>query len=207
MSNLVDDFKTDLPHYQWGLLTLVLTLAICGTAVALSQGFLTRAQDAHNAAQKQLSEARKNLSAAQDDRANMTTYAEEYEQLLKRNIIGNEQRLDWIDGLETLRKQNVVIGFTYTIAPQQAYKPPAALDSGNFTLNASEMKLSLYLLHEGQLVNFFNALRINIKGQFLLDGCTIGRLDKTSNTTPGISPQLKAECRGEWLTLKNKGAP
>lgn len=202
----MSDFRTDLPHYQWGLLALVLALLICGTAVAFSQGFLTRAQEAHNAAQKQLNDARKYLAAAQDDRANMAAYAEEYALLLRRNIIGNEQRLDWIDGLETIRNQNVVLGFKYTIAPQKVYKPPTALDSGNFTLNASEMKLDFDLLHEGQLVNFFNALRKNIKGEFLLDGCTVERLDKT-NTTHGISPQLKAECSGEWLTLKNRNSP
>ena len=206
MSNFMDDFKTDLPHYQWGLLALLLTLAVCGTAAVFSQEFLGHAQSASAAAHKQLSDARKNLTAAQDDRANMDAYAEEYEQLLKRNIIGNEQRLDWLDGLETLRKQNVVLGFTYSIAPQQTYKPPIALDSGTFILNASEMKLSLDLLHEGQLANFFNALRLNIKGFFLLDGCTLERLDKT-NAAPGITPQLKAECTGVWLTLKNRSAP
>lgn len=206
MSNLMDDFKTDLPHYRWGLLALVLVLAVCGTATMLSQGFLSRAKNTNTAGHKQLNDARKNLSAAQDDRANMATYAEEYEQLLKRNIIGDEQRIDWIDGLETLRKQNIVLGFTYAIAPQQTYKPPTALDSGNFILNASEMKLDFDLLHEGQLVNFFNALRIGIKGQFLLNGCSVERLDK-ANTAPGITPQLKAECTGVWLTLKNRSAP
>lgn len=202
----MSDFKTDLPHYQWGLLALAATLLVGGTAVALSQGLLSKAETSHATAQKQLSDARKNLAAAQDDRANMANYAEEYALLLKHNIIGNEQRLDWIDGLESLRKQNVVLGFKYTIDPQKPYKSPTAVDSGNFTINASEMKLSLDLLHEGQLVNFFNALHNNIKGLFLLDGCVIERLDKTGNI-PGLSAQLKAECHGEWLTLKNRNTP
>lgn len=202
----MSDFKTDLPHYQWGLLTLLLTLLVCGTAVVFSQGYFTHAQDAHAAAQMQLNNARSNLTAAQDDRVNMAAYAEEYALLLNRNIIGNEQRLDWIDGLENIRRQNVVLGFKYAIAPQKAYTPPTAIDSGNFTLNASEMKLSFDLLHEGQLVNFFNALHNNIKGEFLLDGCTIERADKIS-IQQGIAPQLRAECSGEWLTLKNRNAP
>lgn len=202
----MSDFKANLPHYKWGLLALVLTLGIGGAAVVFSQDFYNRAQNANSAAQKQLSNAHKELAAAQDDRVNMTTYAEEYALLLKRNIIGNEQRLDWIDGLETLRNQSMVMGFKYTISPQKAYKPPTTLDNGNFTLNTSEMKLNFDLLHEGQLVNFFNALRNNIKGEFLLDGCSIERLDKTS-APHGISPQLKAECSGGWLTLKNRNTP
>lgn len=203
---MMNEFKSDLKHYRWGLLALVLTLGICGAAVALSQGFFLREQRADLAAQKRLSDALKELSAAQDDRANMANYAEEYSALLRRNIIGNEQRLDWIDGLETIRKQNVVLGFTYNIAPEKSYVPPAALDSGNFVLNASEMKLHFDLLHEGQLANFFNAVRSNIRGEFLLEACAVERLNSAA-PAHGMSPQLTADCSGQWLTLKNRNAP
>ena len=203
----MSDFRNDLKHYRWGLAALVLTLSIGGAAVAISQGFFNREQSANAAAQKQLKDALRELSAAQDDRANMANYAEEYAVLLKRNIIGSEQRLDWIDGLETIRKENVALGFSYTIAPQKTYTPPTAIDSGNFVLNASDMTLHLDLLHEGQLANFFGAVRNTIKGDFLLDGCAIERQPKGATVSHGVAPQLTAECSGVWLTLKNRNAP
>ena len=59
------------------------------------------------------------------------------------------------------------------------------------------MTLQFNLLHEGQLVNFFDALRTNINGLFILDHCTLERYADTNI-------QLKAECSGGWLTLKNR---
>jgi hypothetical protein len=211
MSSAKDRLRTDLPHIQWGLLAVLLALGIGGAVVMLTDNFLTSAQKLHADATKRLSDARKNLGAAQEDRMNMAAYAEEYAALLKRNIIGNEQRLDLIDGLEAIRNRNVVLGFKYAIAPQEPYKPPVALDSGNFAINMSRMSLSFDLLHEGQLAKFFDMLRNNANGWYMLDGCTVERLAKrgggVSTDHTGLAPQLKAECKGEWLTLKNRNAP
>lgn len=203
----MSDFQSDLPYIKWGLATLLAALAAGGTAVVLSQHFLGNSQQGHSAAQRQLNTARHNLSAATDDKQNMASYAQEYSMLLKRHIVGNETRLDWIDGLEQLRHRNLVMGFSYNISPQQPYKPPVPLDNGNFDLMRSNMTLNFDLLHEGQLMNFFDALRSSISGWFILDGCAITRTDTTGNGEPGTVPQLKAECSGGWLTLKDRNTP
>jgi hypothetical protein len=201
----MSDYRSDLPYIKWGLITLLLALGTGGTAIFLSQDFLDRSQLAHSAAERKLTEARHNLNTANDDRQNMASYAQEYSMLLKRNIIGNERRLDWIDGLERLRRRNLVMDFNYTISPQKPYKPPVPLDSGNFDLRRSDMALSFDLLHEGQLMDFFDALRSDVKGWFMLDGCTITR--NTASSGNDAAPQLKAECSGGWVTLKNRNAP
>lgn len=204
----MSNFKTDIHYIKWGLLALLCALGTGGTAVMLSQHFLDNAQQAHRNTENQLAAARRNLATAIDDQQNMATYTQEYSMLLSRHVVGSEQRLDWIDGLEHLRQRNIVLGFTYTISPQQPYTPPVALDSGNFALNRSAMNISFQLLHEGQLINFFTALRTNVKGWYMLDGCTIERIENTpENSEPGTTPLLKAECKGGWLTLKNRSTP
>ena len=199
------DANINLSHIKWGLLAL----GIGGSAIVLSQNYLNRAQQAHKHAEHLLSDARRKLITASDDQRNMTAYALEYSMLLQRDAIGNEQRLDWIDGLERLRRRDLVLDFKYTIDPQQPYKSPIPLDEGNYQLNRSNMTLDFKLLHEAQLVNFFNALRTNIKGWYMLDGCIIERIphNQAANDEPGLTPQLKAECKGGWLTLKNRSQP
>jgi hypothetical protein len=202
------DPKSDLPYIKWGLGTLLLALAVSGTVITLSQHFLDDAQQSHRTAQNKLTSAQNNLRTATDDRQNMASYAHEYSILMKRNVIGDEQRLDWIDGLERLRRRNLVMHFTYSIAPQDPYQPPVPLDTGNFELKRSEMSLTFELLHEGQLIKFFDALNASINGWFMLDGCSITRADNTANSgLPGTVPQLRAECTGGWLTLKNRNTP
>ncbi len=196
--------QSDLPHLKWHLLIFLLVLGTGSAAVMLSESFVTQAQLSQQAAQRQLNEARGRLAAAQDDRANMATYALEYGTLLQRKIIGNEQRLDWIEGLEKIQQHKRVLDFKYAIAPQQSYTPAPPLDSGNFELKLSNMTLQFDLLHEGQLINFFNTLRTDINGWFLLDHCALERNATAPET--GTAPQLKAECTGGWLTLKNRNA-
>ena len=202
--------KADLPHLKWSLLVFLFSLAISVTAVVLSENFVSHAQTDYQMTQRHLSEARAHLAAAEDDSANMSTYAREYATLLDRKIIGVDQRLDWIEGLEAIQRQNHVPQFTYTIDPQQPYTPVPPIDSGNFSLYLSGMSLQLELLHEEQLINFLDTLRSNIQGRFLLDHCKLERTGSTpanivtSETQPVTSPQLRAECSGGWLTIKNR---
>ena len=189
--------QADLPHIKLSLLTLIVTLVLGGSAVFFSQKFATDAKKSRQDAQQQLNDARSKLNAARDDQQNMATYTKEYSAIQRREIIGDEQRLNLIENLETLRQRNRVLDFKYAIAPQQPYKPATAVDSGNFDLKLSAMTLQLELLHEGQLINFFDSLRRDMNGWFILDKCT---LDRNS----GAAAQLKADCAGGWLTLKNR---
>ena len=105
--------------------------------------------------------------------------------------------------MEKLRRQNLVTDFRYSIAPQKIYSPQPPVDSGNFDIHYSEMKLQFDLLHEGQLLNFFAALRNQIKGHYQLESCALQRV-ADGNTATATSTHLKAECSGGWITLKNR---
>lgn len=203
--------KSDFPHIKWSLLIFLFVLCAGGTAIMVSENLIAQSQrDQHNA-MRQLSEARSRLATAEEDHKNMQTYTLEYNALLKRNVIGNDQRLDWIEGLEKIHKQNRVPGFMefkYAIAPQKPYIPAPPLDNGNFDLNLSGMTLQFDLQHEEQLTAFFDALRTGINGWFIIDHCA---LERTAAATAdaddfGIAHHLKAECTGGWLTLKNRNA-
>lgn len=199
--------KSDFSLIKWSLLIFLLVMSLGITAIIASENFIVRVQAEQRAAQNQLNEARKQLATAHEDRENMKTYTLEYGSLLERNIIGNDQRLDWIEGLEKIHQQNRVLDFKYTIAPQQIYTPLPHLDSGNFDLYLSTMTLQFNLLHEGQLINFFDTLRSGIKGWFIIDHCSLERGSLTSDPANFNSiAQLKADCSGGWLTLKNRNA-
>ena len=204
-----DATNISLTHLKWGLLALLLALLAGGSAVILSERHLGSAQQDHRQAERQVADARRKLMTAIDDQRNMAAYALEYSMLLKRDVIGKEQRLDWIDGLERLRRRDLVLGFKYSIYPQQPYTPPVALNTGNFQLNRSNMSIDFTLLHSGQLTDFFNALRTSVKGWYMLDGCSIERLppNPAGADNPGQTPLLKAECHGGWLTLENRSKP
>lgn len=157
----------------------------------------------HDDSLQQLNEARSLLNSALEDKENMAAYADEYAALAGFGIIGDERRLDWVEGLESIRMQGLVTGFRYNIAPQISYVPQPPIASGDFDIRYSEMKLQFGLLHEGQLLDFFAALRGQIKGWYLLDGCTMQR---SAADDSGPATHLTAECNGGWITLKSRSA-
>ena len=194
--------KADFPLMRRSILALAASLAISVVVLYSSSEYAEKTQRDLRNAQNMLNDARNRLTAANEDKENMAIYAEEYGTLSENKIIGDDQRLDWMEGLEKLRRQNRVTDFRYNIAPQKIYIPQPPIDSGNFDIRYSEMKLQFDLLHEAQLVNFFTALRSQIKGHYHLEGCALQRT--AADTATATSTHLKAECSGGWITLKNR---
>lgn len=218
--------RSDFSHVKWSMLILLAVLGAGGAAIFASQSFVANAQQEQRTLMQQLSAARAKLSTAQEDQENMQTYTQEYNILLRRDIIGDDRRLDWIEVLDKIRKQGMAKGlmyFNYSIAPQQPYTPFPPVDSGNFDIHSSGMSMQFDLLHEEQLLSVLDALRNSKKGWFMLEHCELERnSEEAATSAPGAQeedelpgntrapatrnfmPQLKAQCAGGWLTLKNR---
>lgn len=198
---------TDIPLLRWSILTACLSILISTTIIYSSSAYTSNAQENLNKARKLRNDARTRLTAAHEDRDNMSIYSSEYGILVNRKIIGDEQRLDWIEGMERLRQKNLVWNFRFNIAPQKKYSQKSQIDSGNFDILYSEMGLQFDLLHEAQLVDFFAALPKHVQGWYQLEGCTLMRSGTTQvNSSISSKPQLSADCTGGWITLKNRNA-
>lgn len=197
--------KSDLPILRWSILAICSSALVSAAIIYLSSIYIGNSQKDLLNARKARNDARTRLAAAQEDRDNMSIYSSEYGALIKRKIIGDEQRLDWIEGMEKLRQMNLVRDFRYHIAPQKIYAQKSPLSSGNFDIHYSEMGLQFDLLHEAQLANFFTALPRYIRGWYQLEGCTLKRGETTDeNSAMPSGAQLRAECTGGWITLKNR---
>lgn len=199
--------KSDFLLMRQSILAVCVSSLISAIILYSSGEYVESALKQRRNAQSMLNDARNRLATALQDQQNMTIYAGEYAELIGQKIIGDDQRLDWIEGLEKIRQENLVTDFRYNIAPQKNYTLQPPIDSGNFDIRYSEMKLQFDLLHEAQLLSFFDALRTTIKGRYQLEGCTLQRTGTYDEDEQTSTPQLKAECNGGWITLKNRNAP
>jgi hypothetical protein len=198
---------TDFHMMRWSIAAVSTSILLSGVILYASIKYADYTKNDRRVAQSQVNDARKRLDMAREDRENLSDFSKEYDALKANKIIGDDHRLDWMEGLEKLRNQNLVIDFRYNIAPQKIYAPPSAVDSGNFDIHYSEMKMQFDLLHEGQLLNFFNALRRQIKGRYQLEGCTMQRIETADGSATAAVAKIKAECSGGWITLKNRNTP
>ena len=198
--------QADFYPLRWSLAAFLTAILVSSIILSGSSQYAAFTQKDERVAQSQMNEARNRLTTASQDQESLAVFSREYATLEKNKIIGDDHRLDWMEGLEKIRTQNRVIDFRYSISPQKTYAPQPPIDSGNFDTHYSEMKLQFDLRHEGQLLDFFDAMRSQIKGQFQLEGCTLQRVATNGVPTMVAGTNIKAECNGGWITLKNRSA-
>ncbi len=205
--------NTDFRLIRWNVTVLAISVVLSIFIFYLSDQFAEHAQNESRLAQKQINDARNSLSTALQDKETLAAYFSDYTILEEDKIIGDDHRLDWMEGLDKLRQQNIVIDFNYSISPQISYIPQPAIDSGSYEIHYSEMRLQFDLLHEGQLLRFLNELQKQVKGHFQLENCAMHRADtnvdnseEDVNHTLESRVNLKGECKGGWITLKNRNS-
>jgi hypothetical protein len=194
----------DLKTLQTPLAILALVLGAAAAAIYYTEQLLERAHGALAQQEVQLREARTRLYRSGEEREIISRYLGPYQQLQRIGFIGEEQRINWLDGLRVANQQTGLFGIDYEISAQRTYPYAGEFDPGRIALNQSMMKLRFRLLHEEDLLRFFNVLAQLGTGVFLLDECTLRRTD----TSRAIrhQPNLAAECALSWITA-NPAAP
>lgn len=176
-----------------------------GLACALlagSEWHWRAAQEAHIGAEGALATAsREFLSVDEDERLIRARYPE-YRRLAAEGMLGEEQRLDWLEALREADAALKLPAIRYGIEAQQTWRRALEIDTGPYTLRSSDMTLTLALVHEGDLARLLDHLRAARVGLFSVETCSLGR--RAGKDTPSDGPTLDASCVLRWVTL---GAP
>ncbi len=182
-------------------------LITLGAVVAIGIGLhyyidfeLTRAKRDLAQQQIKLRSARAQLQKARDDNAIIARYLNPYQNLQRIGLIGDEQRINWLDALRNANQQGRLFGVTYQIGSQQPYPYAGELDPGQLTLHQSVMKVTVRLLHEGDLIPFLGTLAAQRVGVFSVDQCTMERIDTGGSARNRFN--VRADCELAWITLR-----
>jgi hypothetical protein len=193
----------DIPHIRGLLVMAILTLILGAIAVYVSDGMLNGAQQSKTTADQEWSDAVRKLERTKNEQEDLQGYYHQYQNLVEQNIIGEEKRLDWIESIEKIRNRLNIFSVRYKLDPQETLDMVGTdLPGSSFDLRRSNMTLGLSLLHEGQLLNFIEALSEEAKGMYLLDSCVLTRNDLIRKLK--FTPNLEAECTLGWITLNEK---
>lgn len=186
--------KLQLPLITFGVALIIATLLYSATDA--------RQQKAENDLQKQkseLSQARNRYQTSGQEKADIEEHLPLYDKLIKRGFVGEEQRVDWIDDLRNINMRHKLFGINYDIGAMQDFKPAFPLDVGNFKLHRSTMKVTLALLHEGDLITLIRALPQESNPPFLLRDCTITTV--SGGGRGKFLPNLNSVCEIDWITV------
>jgi hypothetical protein len=192
--------QIDLQALKNPLLALVVVLLACAAAIYYSDRLVTVAQRELTYQQAQLKDAKTRLQKSGDEKDIIVRYLDGYRQLERTGFVGEEQRINWLDGLRLANGQVDLFGVDYQISAQKPYPHAAEFNPEPLALNQSVMRLKFRLLHEEDLMRFFASLALQTGGLFTVDKCILQRMDNRGVIR--YQPNVTADCELSWITAK-----
>jgi hypothetical protein len=195
--------QADLQALKHPLLALLAMLLAGAAAIYYSDRLAAAAQQQLVQQQTQMKEARTRLQKSGDEKEVIVRYLDRYRQLERAGFAGEEQRINWLDGLRLANQQADLFGVDYQIGTQRTYPYAASFNPGQVVLNQSVMRLKFRLLHEEDLMRYLAALANQGSGLFTIDQCSLQRIDIRGVIR--YQPNFIADCELSWITAKAGG--
>lgn len=171
-------------------------LLVIGAATATAvQRMIAEAASTH--ARESARQATLRTESMADGAASIESSDSRYREILARGIVGAERRIDWLQRISQTREARLA-EIEYELAPQQ----PAVIETlpsrvGRHQFMASTMKLRLSLVHEQDLLDFFDELNRSVPAILRVRACRMARVAEAD----GVA-RLKADCTIDWITLR-----
>ena len=186
---------------------LVLLLAL----LAAGAGLIYWTQQEQRLAGEQLAGARAERAKAREHLQQIAEEEKEvndklavYRRLKSLHVLGEEQRLEWADAMTRIRTQRELLDLRYIVERQRVLVSVPGKPA-NVDFLASTMKLSVALLHEGDLLVFLRDLRDSGNAYYSIKRCAITRTG-TAATGLSIVPRLRADCDIDLITILDRAA-
>ena len=184
---------------------LALALLAAGVAFVWSAGAaLATAQRELAAAQAERRQASERLARIAEEEREVKEKIDLYRRLKQFNILGEEQRLEWADAINRIRRERELLDLRYQVERQRLLLS-APGKPANVDFYASTMKVDLALLHEEDLMRFLADLRQSGNAFYSVKKCALTRTGQALGGAT-ISPRLRGECEIDLITIVDRGA-
>lgn len=197
-----------LADVDWSVLrgtivVLVVSLTISGSLVYGGYSVASDAELQHLRAKGRFQAARARYLTLDDEKRVIEEFGPRFSELESAGLIGDERRLSWVETLRTVAQGMKMPALQYEIATQEPMTPEFTVPAGTFSVYGTEMRLSMGLLHAGDLPAVFAALGESARGLFTVTGCSLKRqTDELGVQVDPRKPNLKADCRLQWMVTR-----
>jgi len=180
----------DWPHLRQGLIGPVLLLIISAVAWGATTVYESRATVVLQAARESLASLEAERHELTERREARRKYAELFQQLLIKGVVGPEQRLAWIQATRNAGRELQLPYLKYTTSPQRPFEAAWLVPGLTAPVLVSQMDLQLGLVHELDLFRLVAGLR-EAPGLLQVESCSLEML------SPDAAPEAdKANLTG-----------
>ncbi len=190
---------------QKELLIFIVCLLLATVVVFLSYTTLQTARENRAVQQQTLNAAKDRYYLAVDRKAILDKFSERYAELPQKNIVGEENRLSWVDAIETISEQLQLPYLKYRIEKREQLDDKALKKSfPDIDVFYSMMTLEMQLLHEGDLYRLLDQLQTRADGLFDVQRCSMHRNNAVRSAVleSRTSKNFSSVCVLYWYTLQ-----
>jgi len=200
MSNFAFSWK----NLQKQLITFGLILLVCLTSVCGAYLYKSHQNNLLIQNQRALNQINSKISEAENNTRIINEYLNEFQELTAKNVIGQEDRLNWIETLQNSSNEFLIPLLKYKIDSRSRYEVSQFLNSAvGVSLFRTEMVLSMELLHEADFLNLFDELAQKAQGLFSIQECNIKALNSGKDLSYVFN--LQGRCSLFWYTIEEGG--
>ncbi|MGD8583056.1 MAG: hypothetical protein PVG12_03465 [Gammaproteobacteria bacterium] len=184
----------------------IVTLLLMVAVVIMSDMYKSKASDENALMMREMRSWRNKIDEANKNNQILVQHEETFKKLVEESVIGDENRLSWVEVVQNVVESRKLTSVKYDIA-SRVLLDKKLLDRkySGIDVFRSVMSLDMKLIHEGDLFVMLNALRTEAKGLVTVDKCDIELINK--NINEGVIAQddtvnMSAYCELSWYTLK-----
>lgn len=185
--------RRDIRKLHRPLLGVLATLALAGTLFAWSNSQHEEARQQNAAARLRKNQLEQRLRQAGGEIHDLEARSRSFRQLQESGMIGEEKRLEWLETLQTIQREQHLSGLNYQFGVKA---PLAASNRPDPLYFSSPLHLQARLPHEESLLRLLTRLENELSAFVMMRGCNIGR-----SAPPGTIAPLIAKCEMELITL------
>jgi hypothetical protein len=193
-----EDFK--LMRLHAGIAAVLLGLGVA--AIVVSDYYLRRTIEAGETARAQRAGAQERVSKVSEEEREIRESLIFYQRMQRQGMVGQENRLDWIDAIARIKSERKLFEIKYSIEPQKPLDYPGIVPAKPADFVVSRMKLDMLLLHEEDLLNFLSDLRASGRFHVSVRHCSLSRIER-GVVAPGqaLLPRLRSDCQIDLITV------
>ena len=194
------------PEIKKALVVFSVVLVSMLSVVTISDMFKSNANDKNKLASSEMRKWRNKIDEANRNNQILVQHEDTFKTLEAESIIGDENRLSWVEVVQKVADSRGIASVKYNIASQALLdKKLIAKKYQDIDVFKSVMSIEMKFIHEGDLFVMLNALRDEAKGLMTVGKCDVELINKDVNE--GIIGQdttdnMRAYCELSWYTLK-----
>ena len=183
------------------LIGLMLSIIVSSSLVVGSYYFTDAMNRDYNMRNALFMNISQRYLAIDEEAKQIKTYLPEFIELYSKGVIGQEQRLNWMEMLKESESSIKLPALAYTVDSQRTYVAAFPVDLGRFQIYASEMTMQLSLLHEGDLLRLLDGLDKKVSGLFSVNNCKFSKSGDIVLDNPKAA-NVTVDCNLDWYTIK-----